>query len=638
MELYTLNPSTFIPMKLVDGFISAIWTERYFKCGDVQLIVPATSEMYELLPEKTLLALRGSKEVMLLDTQNIKDGLMTISGKTLDFFLNERMAWFKNTDESEGASSTAEYVETTSAGQFMANVVNATVISPVDQWTGTGPDLDWEKDAIPFLELDSGEIDTNGVDDRPLRFPIGPLYDGLEQLAISHGLGFRMYLLSAIPAGYVLRFGIYRGRDKTSDQDVNKLVRLSPNLNSLSEVNEIRSIAEYKNVVYVHYKNVISIHYAEPTLPIPEGFDRRVMVRFAEGDSQAPLADTTESVLAYRAQHAVDAFANNNYIRAIDGQAGSISDYVYGKHYYLGDIIELEGITGTLAKARVTEYIRSQDQQGERAYPTISVVDPLDSGNMPTLDPTPDPFVDTEAVGDPYPEPDPEDPDPDPDPTLGPDDIKIISEPETVPDPSPYPDPDPQEPDPDPDPPGTLGPGWFYNALDPPASKTRVAGFPSLMSVFNVYLPNASGSGFPNEAYDVRYYLAMDFNIPLKIPATDPSEFDDIEGLAMEVNCHDFIGLIDVQDSRATRSFRYFGDDTYYPIDEDPPEGVTEVVMKWELVLDYLDKPLFGLVRKVIPGPQPEPGKQIDFYWEPDDTKTWLTLGSVELGLKFRQP
>jgi hypothetical protein len=40
----------------------------------------------------------------------------------------------------------------------------------------------------------------------------------------------------------------------------------------------------------------------------------------------------------------------------------------------MGDIIELESLTGIVSKARVTEYIRSEDHNGEKEYPTISVI------------------------------------------------------------------------------------------------------------------------------------------------------------------------------------------------------------------------------------------------------------------------
>jgi hypothetical protein len=66
---------------------------------------------------------------------------------------------------------------------------------------------------------------------------------------------------------------------------------------------------------------------------------------------------------------------NNPYIKIVDGEVGPIIQFQYGVHYNLGDIIEVQGNTGVINTARVTEYIRVQDETGERSYPTVSVLD-----------------------------------------------------------------------------------------------------------------------------------------------------------------------------------------------------------------------------------------------------------------------
>jgi hypothetical protein len=95
VDLYTLT-DTFLAKDPVDQFVSAIWNERYSAAGDVQLVVAATGENLKLLADGTFLALRGSKEVMQIQTQSIEKGLMTVVGTSLTEFLNQRVAWFKN--------------------------------------------------------------------------------------------------------------------------------------------------------------------------------------------------------------------------------------------------------------------------------------------------------------------------------------------------------------------------------------------------------------------------------------------------------------------------------------------------------------------------------------------------------------
>ena len=383
MDLYTLSDQ-FLAKDPVDEFVSAIWTERYSEAGDVQLVVPATADMLEKLAPGTFLALRGTKEIMLLETQSIEDRLMTVVGTSLVGFLDQRLCWFQNPEyETSENPKVADYTDKTKKpGEFISDVVNKMVIAPVP-FTGTtyGPvNLDWAFDDIDKLEL--GPIDTSGTVKR-LTVPIGPLYTGIANLAKQEGVGISLYLDSAtIDFGYVLKFSTYQGKDHTTGGAF-PLVRLVPDLDTLSELKEVRSVAEYKNVCYVHYQGSITTHYAEPTLPKPEGFERRVMVRDAEGEPVGHMVYsfqwthyviTEAEKAAFLEQNARDALANHNYIRAIDGQTSPNAEYKYGVDYGLGDIIELQGITGIISKARVTEYIRSQDKSGEKEYPTISVL------------------------------------------------------------------------------------------------------------------------------------------------------------------------------------------------------------------------------------------------------------------------
>ena len=384
---------------VIDEFQSAIWTERYSAAGEVQLIVPGSPFYLDALKEGTYLGLVGTDEVMELQTQSLANGLLTVVGKSMLKFLDERVHWNKTTDSDKPVG---DYTTPTDGdmklGPLLADRVEKMVISPVpfpggDPWNKMN--LDWERDTIEFLEL--GAIDLGGEAKR-WTVPVGPLYSVIQPLAEQDGLGLTLYLESADEeVGYVLRFATYRGVDRTSGQDDRPLVRLTPNMETLSDIKEVKSIDGYKNVVYVVYKNEISIHY-ENEFNIPTGMQRRVMIRDAEGEpigTTVKVPDylsgrggyyggayqhttnvvTADDILKFRAQQAKDALANNNYIRAVDGQVSqNIEDYRFGVDYGMGDILELEGLTGTLQNARVTEYIRAQDATGEREYPTLSVI------------------------------------------------------------------------------------------------------------------------------------------------------------------------------------------------------------------------------------------------------------------------
>lgn len=407
MDLYTMNEN-FIPQYDIDQFQSVIWTERYSSAGEVQLVVPALGEYIQLLAEGTYLGLAGSPEVMQLKTQSVEGGLLTVAGKSMLGFLDERMHWTKTTDSAQPIGDLT--VESAKLGELIADRVDKMVINPVafpfsDPWNKLN--LQWDLEKIDNLEL--GDIDHSGEAQR-WTVPVGPLYSSIQPLAEKDGLGLSLYLYSAdAEAGYVLKFKTYRGVDRTSSQELVDVLQLTPDTDTLTGLKEVRSIEGYKNVVYVNYKNELSIHYEDPD-NIPTGLNRRVLLTDAQGEPvghkpPSPVMDrlfayggtsysqgggaynggayqytppevtfTPEEIAAFREQNAKDALANHNYIRALDGQVSQNNQYKFGKDYGLGDIIELEGLTGVINKARVTEFIRAQDKQGSKEYPTLSVI------------------------------------------------------------------------------------------------------------------------------------------------------------------------------------------------------------------------------------------------------------------------
>src|ERR1044072_830317 len=93
MELYSVNNMVgggFNREVVIDEYISAIWTERFIEAGDAEIVMPAQHEHLKLLAPGMLLGCQGSREIVLLETRSIEEGLVTAKGKTIEGFFNER--------------------------------------------------------------------------------------------------------------------------------------------------------------------------------------------------------------------------------------------------------------------------------------------------------------------------------------------------------------------------------------------------------------------------------------------------------------------------------------------------------------------------------------------------------------------
>ena len=162
MDLMTLDANN-QPSKLVENYDSLIWTERYNTVGDFQLVSGNVENFMTLLPEGTLLTLRESTQVMIVETHQIDrkkntPQKVTIKGRAFESILDRRIAlqslsaalagtdWKINT---KIPSDVAWYVmdQICRAGLLSANdIFPATMVSfpaPADYLTSTGPSKDF---------------------------------------------------------------------------------------------------------------------------------------------------------------------------------------------------------------------------------------------------------------------------------------------------------------------------------------------------------------------------------------------------------------------------------------------------------------------------------------------------------------
>lgn len=383
MEFYKLD-SNFLKTDTIDEFISGIWTERYTKTGDFNLVLSPTERNRTLFPEGSMLQVNESDEVGLIDNALVEDGQLKLTGNMITEFLNER---FIHTSPIHTDKQLTMDAPSPAAG--LTRLVRDIVVDG-GSYTSQQPmsGFDAQHQVIPNLSIISADpvyppgtrhILSLPADFTQLSIPYGPLYDALAQIADTYQVGFKMCLGHADHTGYSLVFKTWVGKDRTSQQNVNRLVQFSPAMDTLTGLKELHSIANYKTVAYAWGTNdpnglasSVGIAEAYPGARNEVGFARRnLMVEVSDIDDKVTDSTTFLSILNQRAK---DALANNNYTKVVDGEVIPQTGNIFGVDYGLGDIIELKGISNVVQDARITEYIRSQDSNGERAYPTVSVI------------------------------------------------------------------------------------------------------------------------------------------------------------------------------------------------------------------------------------------------------------------------
>jgi len=150
-------------------------------------------------------------------------------------------------------------------------------------------------------------------------------------------------------------------------------------MDSFTNIQDLESIADNKNVIYSFAPSAQSLGptagHSVVTPPTGPSFDVRVGMIFADDITPDTVGSDLSKLNVALQEKANVELQNRKVVKLVDGEIVQTGQIQFGVDYFLGDIVEVEGNTGVLQKARVTEYIRSKDTAGERAYPTLSMID-----------------------------------------------------------------------------------------------------------------------------------------------------------------------------------------------------------------------------------------------------------------------
>lgn len=365
-------------ISIIDIYKSFLWTERFNEWGDFELVSQYSRSLRAQLPVGTMLAIPHSTRVMAVETHEVKkddegNETITFSGRSLEALLDGRGAF-------------------SSLGTFEED----------QKWTLTGPPADLlreifrvivaegtlsEDDKIPFYT--AGTITPPGDIAEPseeITLELDPesLYEITKKQAQIYNLGFRLIRNEDLSQLY---YEIYTGSDHTTSQTTNPAVVFSKALDSLSNLTELQSDAEEKNVAYVFGKYGAAIAFASNSdASLTKGFTRKVLVVNADDIDLEPGSELTAALQERGRQE----LAQHRSVMGFDGETPQIISYVYGRDYDLGDLVEVHDSEGNANQVRVTEQIFASDAEGDRSYPTFTQNQFVRSGSWLAYDGPPE--------------------------------------------------------------------------------------------------------------------------------------------------------------------------------------------------------------------------------------------------------
>lgn len=364
MDLITLNTSM-QGDKLIENYDSLAWSERFNTTGDFQLVTGKVEEFMELLPEGKIVSLRDSNVPMIVETHQIdrkkKTGAkLIIKGRSFESILDRRIS-INGVTAALGdwlvvaklPSDVAHYIIYQICVVGIADVNDifppevVQFITPTDYLSTSGPFREYSVPRGNLLSTVLGLLQTEADAD--------PSTDPDTPAVVPHGIKS----MRPDENGSAIGVQIYSGTDRSGT------VYFDGTRDLLNDGTYLFSKVGSANVGYVLGPTTSAKMHQGAA--VPSGLERRVIL--VDGTSSGIESD--EALRAEGSRGLSQAHITAMFNGSVNQD---LSPYTYGVDYSLGDIVKVVGDYGLEEKARVTEYIRTEDNTGNKAFPTLSAI------------------------------------------------------------------------------------------------------------------------------------------------------------------------------------------------------------------------------------------------------------------------
>lgn len=431
-ERYT---TSYIPDKLIEGYTSLIWTERFHEPGEFELKSFDILGMKALLPEDTLVSHLETREVMVVETHEIQmvgEGAdaqpeIVIKGRSASVIFEHR--WVESTYQKKRRMR-RKYSATAAVGVLLVNAVDNP--SGFDITRGDDdPDTElvvnsypWTtKDVIPNVAVTDSVA--NDGDTRWWYLEEGMLYPQIMKILIDRDLSLRcMRPVSPNPATVItvfsqlarrgevartavanvtqLRFDLYSGVDRSDS------VKFSLLQGHLEKPQYVKSSRFHKTVMEIMSGEVTVSDVYRPGESNLTGWQRKTSGFDAGTPELPPMPEKPDDIKSnataaqrnaynnamdnwvdkyarwknkrnaivtdFREEQTKAALRELKLLRRINmfsGDVTALAPYKYQTHYNLGDAVMLFGDYGESQKMIVSEFVRTEDSTGDRGFPGL---------------------------------------------------------------------------------------------------------------------------------------------------------------------------------------------------------------------------------------------------------------------------
>lgn len=387
MEAQILNRE-FQTQCIIDGFESFIWTDRYNEPGDFELYLPVERAPLEYIKEGWYVWIEESDRLAIIEDITISTDAeegphITFNGRTLESILDRRVVYYR-TVINGGLQSGIQ------------RLLNTNAISPFDSERRIpGLRFIWNDDPrIAELKMQGDYL---GED----------LLSIVQDTCVLNDLGFKILFNEK---DETFDFSLFFGDDRSYNQEDLPWIVFSNRYDNLLGSSYYESKKNLRTAAVIAGSD--SDEYGQEVVdvngkPSITGLDRREM--FIDGSSiERPEVSVNEESIRERLekrkkseeeiQQAIDEAnaqaedRSRDYFRmlleqkgleelsktyiteAFEGTIEASIQYVYGRDFFIGDVVQVHDQYGKEAASRITEVVRAHDVNGETLTPTFTTL------------------------------------------------------------------------------------------------------------------------------------------------------------------------------------------------------------------------------------------------------------------------
>lgn len=373
---------------IVDAFESFIWTDRYREPGDFELYFPVDNKITPYAKEDYYIWQKHSDRLMIIEEINITTDAeegphVTLTGRSLESLFERRVVAYRT-------------IVNGNLQNAVEKILNENVISPSDSVRRI-PNIRFIRSTD--TRITSLTCDLNLLGENVLEV--------IQSVCEPHDLGFKMVYNEE---NGTMDFLLYYGEDRSYAQEKLPWVVFSPGFDNLLSSNYLKSSKNLRTAAVVggdpNYElgqEVVDVD-GKPEL---KGMDRREM--YVDGsDIELPSSEVNEDSIRERLeergkdeeeiQAVIDAakaqalaqttavyrqqlkqkgteeLSKTYIVEAFEGEIEASRQYIYGKDFFIGDVVQVRDEYGNEASSRITEVVRSHDLNGEVMTPTFTTL------------------------------------------------------------------------------------------------------------------------------------------------------------------------------------------------------------------------------------------------------------------------